>query len=93
MAFSNRWAIVLKQDTSLAAEKVWKCTVSRTPNQIPTSATAGADTTGPLGSDGIEDALVKHGDGTSAGFATPQSALQHALTVVMDDRSLNGDPA
>lgn len=90
MSFSNKWAIVLKQDSGLAAEKQWKCEVSRTPNQIPTSATVGSDTTGPLSTTGIVDALINHGDGTNTGFATPIDALQRAISYVLDDRSLNG---
>lgn len=90
MAFSNLFCIVVKQDAGLAAEKQWKCTVSRAPNQIPTSATVGADTTGPLGTTGIADALITHGDGTVTGFATPQDAVARATSYLFDDRALNG---
>ena len=92
MAFSNKWCIVMKQDTGLAAEKQWVCDVFRSPNQVPASGTAGSDTTGPLGSGGSATANKKHGDGTSAGFPGPYSALQTALVFLMDDRSLNGTP-
>ncbi len=90
MAFTVVYGLNVKKDATLAAEKMWVVDVLRLPTTPAATGNVGAITTGPLSTGGSATANQKHGDGTSAGFATIEDALQKARDFMRNDMVLNG---
>lgn len=87
MASVNQYSINLAFDSALVAEKQWTATVMYKPTAA-SSPTAPSVTTGPLGATGSAAATYNHGDGTLTGFASPLDAIQKALVLIENDRSV-----
>jgi len=90
MAFTTVYSYNIKKDATLAAEKQWVVDVLRLPTTVAATGNVGAITTGPLSTGGSATANRKHGDGTAAGFATIEDALEKAFTYMRNDMVLNG---
>jgi hypothetical protein len=87
MAAVNQYSINLSFDSALVPEKQWTATVMYKPTAASTP-TVPSVTTGPLGSSGTAAATYTHGDGTATGFADPLEAIQKALILIENDRSV-----
>ena len=75
-------SMILRPGETVAGAILYKPTTSAATPTVPTV------TAGPLGATGTATAQYSHGDGMVTGFASPLDAIQRALILIENDRSV-----